>query len=272
VIITTKALPDISDDSKLIKNLVAPGRTAIVLIQNGVGVEEPFRIAFPSNPILSAVTVVSAAQTEPGTIVQNRWTRISIGPYSGDEALSNPLPSEEVKKRNENATVLNTDLVSMLKAGGIRDAESYDEAGLQLVRWHKIAINGCMNPSSVLTSGAGNAEMSLDPELRIHLKAVMEEVFSTAPKVLGRPFPKTLATADQILKSTERNTSGKPSMLIDWEKGSPMELEVILGNPVRIARAKGVEMPRLQAMYALLKMAQTKRDKMAKEKEKKSKL
>lgn len=43
-------------------------------------------------------------------------------------------------------------------------------------------------------------------------------------------------------------------MLLDWEAGRPMELEVILGNPVKIARAKGFEMPRLQSMYALLKV------------------
>lgn len=52
-----------------------------------------------------------------------------------------------------------------------------------------------------------------------------------------------------------RNTSGKPSMLLDWEAGRPMELEVILGNPVKIARSKGLEMPRLQSMYALLKVS-----------------
>ena len=126
-----------------------------------------------------------------------------------------------------------------------------------------------MNPSAVLSNGAANARMSLDPELRIHLKAGMEEVFRAAEAVLGAPIPKTLATADQILKSTERNTSGRPSMLLDWHKGAPMELEVILGNPVRLARAKGIEMPRLQAMYALLKMAQTRRDEKNTEKKRK---
>ena len=40
-----------------------------------------------------------------------------------------------------------------------------------------------------------------------------------------------------------------------------MELEVILGNPIRIAREKGLEMPRLQTMYALIKKAQENRDK-----------
>jgi 2-dehydropantoate 2-reductase len=101
--------------------------------------------------------------------------------------------------------------------------------------------------------------MSLDPELRLHLRGVMEEVLTTAPKVLGRPFPKHLATADKILRSTERNTDGKPSMLLDWEAGRPLELETIAGNPVRIARQKGIEMPRLQSLYALLKMAQERR-------------
>jgi len=30
--------------------------------------------------------------------------------------------------------------VELLKAGGIKDAEVYDEKGLQTVRWHKIAV------------------------------------------------------------------------------------------------------------------------------------
>jgi ketopantoate reductase len=84
----------------------------------------------------------------------------------------------------------------------------------------------------------------------------MYEVFAAAPKILGAPFPEKLAKPEAILKSTERNRGSKPSMLVDWEAGRPMELEVILGNPIRIARRHGVEMPRLQSMYALLKSAQ----------------
>lgn len=117
-----------------------------------------------------------------------------------------------------------------------------------------------MNPSAVLSNGTGNARMALDTELRHHLRECMFEVFRGAEAVLGSPLRSSLATPDRILKSTERNTEGKPSMLLDWERGAAMELEVILGNPIRLAREKGVEMPRLQAMYALLKMAQTRRD------------
>ncbi|KAG8987978.1 hypothetical protein FRB90_003044, partial [Tulasnella sp. 427] len=266
LVVTTKALPDVSDDSGHISPLVKvsqPGSQSIVLIQNGVGVEEPYRKRYGDGvAILSAVTVVSAEQIESGVIKQNRWTRVSIGPYTdgaGHGEDGRPATLDGMKKTME--------FIQLLKDGGIKDAEEHDERDLQAVRWHKIAINAAMNPSAVLSNGAPNATMVKEPELREHLRGCMLEVFKAAEAVLGiQPFPppKTdklkLATADAILTSTERNEGGRPSMLGDWERGVAMELEVILGNPIRAARAKGVEMPHLQSMYALLKMAQTRRD------------
>lgn len=254
IVVSTKALPDVSDDSDILTGLVK-NHTNIVLVQNGLGVEDPYAKRFPSTIILSAVTIASAAQTEPGVIKHNRWTRISIGPYL--PGLGNAAAAEEGHK----ATKQNQNLVRLLKEGGIKDAEQYSHSKLQIVRWHKIAINASMNPSAVLSGGTTNNAMAADPELYIHLKGVMDEVLSTAEKVLKTPLPKDLATSEAILKSTLRNTSGsKPSMLLDWEQGKAMELEVILGNPIRIAKAHGLEMPRMQTLYALLKKAQQNRD------------
>lgn len=253
LVISTKALPDVSDDSVILEGLVQP-TTSIVIIQNGIGVEEPYTQRFPSATVLSAVTIVSAAQTEHGLIKHNRWTRISVGPYivkgSGQSAES------ESSQRCKH-------FVSLLRDGGIRDAEAYDHALLQLLRWHKIAINASMNPSSVLSGGSTNHDMSVDSELSRHLLGIMHEVMDTAPKILGRPFPeKGFATPEKILQSTQRNTSGSvPSMQLDWAAGRKMELEVILGNPIRIARDHGIEMPRMQTLYALLKKAQENREK-----------
>jgi 2-dehydropantoate 2-reductase len=162
------------------------------------------------------------------------------------------------------------ELAELFALGGIKDAEVHDEVELQTIRWHKIAINASMNPSAVLSGGLGNAAMSLEPEIREHILGCMYEVFDAVPKILGKPFPESLAKPELILKSTERNTKGRPSMLVDWEQGRPMELEVILGNPVRIAREKGVELPRLQSAYALLRSAQKERFKKKEEKEKAS--
>ena len=272
IVVATKALPDLGDDSDVLAGLVGEGTdAAIVLVQNGLGVEEPYARRFPGATILSAVTVVSAVQTEPGVIKHNRWTRISIGPYLPDNDSSGSGSGSSIdtagaldagkRKRSARAIEQNRMFVQLLRDGGVGDAEEYSHSKLQMVRWHKIAINAAMNPSAVLSSGSTNRAMSSDAEMYRHLKGVMEEVLATAPKVLGTPLPDDLATPEQILKSTMRNTSGsKPSMLLDWEQGKTMELEVILGNPIRIAREKGLEMPRLQSLYALLRMAQENRD------------
>ncbi|KAI1493416.1 ketopantoate reductase PanE/ApbA-domain-containing protein [Biscogniauxia mediterranea] len=283
IIVTTKALPDRADDAAMIAPLVTP-KSCIVLIQNGVGVEEPYRKRFPHNPIVSAVTIVSAEQTEPGVIRQNRWTRISLGPFS--QGLSGPAtgkqsppppPAAAAAEAEENqdgegnevevarrGRECMEDLARWWTAhGGIRDVETHTELELQAIRWHKLCINAAFNPTAVLSGGRGNADQLTDPELRAHVAAVMREIWDAAPAVLGAPLPAGLATPDRILTSTERNPGARPSMLLDWEAGRPMEIEVILGNPVRIARRAGVEMPRLQSLYALLRSMQEVREKKA---------
>ncbi|KAK1827670.1 ketopantoate reductase PanE/ApbA-domain-containing protein [Podospora conica] len=264
VIVTTKALPDRSDDAALVAPLVTDGRTCIVLIQNGVGVEAPYRARFPRNPIVSAVTVVSAEQVSHGVVRQNRWTRVSLGGYvdSASDSVSaggGGGGGEELGRRGAACAAQLADWWGRL--GGIRDVEVKDEIDLQMVRWHKLCINAAFNPSAVLSGGRGNADMVRDAELRAHLKGVMEEIWEAVPRVLGRGFGEGMASPERILKSTERNVGSKPSMLLDWEAGRPMEVEVILGNPVRIARGKGVELPRMQSLYALLRSMQEVREK-----------
>jgi 2-dehydropantoate 2-reductase len=262
LLVATKALPEVSDDSILLDGLVGED-TSIVLVQNGIGIEEPYRKRFPSTPLLSAVTIASCVQPKAGTIEHNRWTKISIGPFLPhlDTGGSGAKPSDDT------ANTRTSQLVEMLRSGGISDAETYDHAGLQFVRWHKIAINAAMNPSSVLTGGAGNQEMSQDPELARHAKGVMDEVLSAAPRIIGKEIPwkeLKLATPEQVLRSVGKNNTGsRPSMYWDWVEGRKMELEAILGNPIRIARGEGIEMPRIQSMYAMLRKAQEKRDQAA---------
>ncbi|KPI38221.1 uncharacterized protein AB675_1104 [Cyphellophora attinorum] len=243
IVVSTKALPDVSDDSVLLNGLVGDG-TKVVLVQNGLGVEEPYVARWSSKGVrvLSAVTIASCEQVEHGVIRHNRWTRINVAPFK--------CPNDTGR-----------DFVRWLNEVGVRDAKFDPEEKMQMLRWHKCAINAAMNPSSVLSGGAPNVDMSLDEEMSRHLIGVMQEVIDTAPKVVGIEMPKEFATAEQILASTKKNDSKSiPSMQQDWAKGAKMELEVILGAPIKLARAKGIEMPRLQSIYALIKMKQKRRD------------
>lgn len=269
IVITTKALPDQTDDTAMIAPLVSP-RSCIVLIQNGFGVEEPYRKRFPRNPIVSAVTIISAEQIKQGVIRQNRWTRISLGPFG--KGAAGAAPDTEGDPNADEIVRLGHERTEELarwwtEYGEIRDVEVHTELELQTIRWHKLCINAAFNPTAVLSGGKGNADQLKDPELREHILGVMNEIWNAAPHVLGKPLPASVATPEKLVRSNERNAGAKPSMLLDWEAGRPMELEVILGNPVRIARKHGVEMPRLQSVYALLKSMQDTREKnQAKEK------
>ena len=256
VVVATKALSTDGGAAEFVRPVVRDS-TALVLVQNGVDVERPFRAAFPHTPIISAVTVISAALEGPATVTQFRWTRISFGPYVEDlRGGAETDAARTLLARGEEGA---RTMAELLTRGGIKDAEVYDALHLQMVRWHKLCINASMNVSGVLAGGRGNADMVRDPVLRAHIEACMHEVLEAAPRVFGRALPDKLATPEAILRSTESNTGSLSSMVQDWLAGRPLELEAILGNAVRLGEAHDAPMPRLHAMYALLQSAQAQR-------------
>ena len=245
VVVTTKALPGIADGAELLTGLVGKD-SKVVLIQNGLGVESPYvtRWAEQGVSVLSAVTIASCAQTSPGVVVHNRWTKINVAPFACEAGTGREFVQW---------------LAEVL--GGEKYALYEEEKRMQWLRWHKCAINAAMNPSSVLSGGAPSRDMARDEEFAEHVRGVIAEVLSVGSKVLGEDMPADLATPEQIVKSTSRNdTDSVPSMQQDWARGGVMELQVILGEPIRRAREVGVLVPRLQSVFALISMKERRRD------------
>jgi 2-dehydropantoate 2-reductase len=89
-----------------------------------------------------------------------------------------------------------------------------------------------------------------DEHLRGECLALMEEVIAAANKC-GFPLPAS-AALEQV-KRTEAMGAYKPSTLIDFQAGRPLEVEAIWGEPLRRAAAAGAVTPRLQQLYEKLK-------------------
>ena len=84
----------------------------------------------------------------------------------------------------------------------------------------------------------------------------MEEVI-VAANACGFLLP--AATALEQVKRTELMGAYKPSTLIDFEAGRPLEIEAIWGEPLRRARLAGALTPRMQALYEKLKTIDSRR-------------
>ena len=116
-------------------------------------------------------------------------------------------------------------------------------------RWRKLVWNIPFNGLAVTRGGMHTAAILADDKIRLEALALMDEVIAGA-NACGIPLP--TAVALEQMKRTETLGPYKPSTLIDWEAGRPLEVEAIWGEPLRRAVAAGASMPRLTDLYESL--------------------
>jgi 2-dehydropantoate 2-reductase len=232
VVVCSKAIPGIIP--ALIAPAVTPGKTAIVLIQNGVGIEQEYFDAFPSNPIVSAVVYMPATQRPAGVIKHGEVEKLQLGPYPASSA--------------KDAAKAFTQLIQ--SAGGT--AEYHDS--IQPKRWTKLLVNASWNPICGLTLSKDTAVLESCPEATPVLLAIMLEIRDIAN---AHGCSMTQEEVEFQLGRAQARIPLKagiePSMLQDVQMGRRIEVEAIVGNPVRMGRERGVRCERLEVLYVLAK-------------------
>ena len=232
ILVGLKVLPEI-DTAAIIKEVVG-AETAIVLLQNGVEIEEPVARAFPDNEIVSGLAFICATRTSPGHIDHTDFGRVVIGRY----------PAGKSVKADE--------LARLFKEAGLKCELTEDAV---TARWRKLVWNAPFNPISVLGGGADTKTMMENPESLELARKVMEEVCLIAAAA-GHPLPEEIV--QQNIDGTRAMAPYKSSMLVDFEAARPMEVEAILGNGLRVAKRHGVSAPHIESLYGLLKLVDKK--------------
>lgn len=227
IVVTSKVLPEI-DLPAMIAPAVKSPKTVIVLIQNGIGIEDAAAKAFPENEIISTVAYIGAARCAPGTVRQKGTTALKFGKFGGGFS--------EAGQR----------LASLFDGTSVK--ASYED-NIAFHRWVKLLWNVPYNPVSVLGGGLDTKEMSDRGKIESLCRVMMEEVRETAGSV-GISIPEHLI--DDNIEYTRNFPPYKTSMLADHEAGRRLETEAILGNVCRIAARNGVKVPHLDTVYALL--------------------
>jgi len=209
--------------------------SAILLVQNGIGIEEEVAEAFPRHELLSGVAYAAVSREAPGRVRHHsQYTRLVLGRY--------PRGSSASAER----------FAALLKQGGSSCTVTEDIVG---ARWQKCAWNTVFNPISALGGGLGTRDILSGEEQTAFVRAAIAEVCALAAADGHALAPDT---ADKQIQGTLRLPNYVSSMGQDWLAGRPMETEALVGNAVRIARRLGVAAPRLEALYALLRMAESK--------------
>lgn len=237
IVVTTKNIADIRPHVvDIIGSAITPGHTAITLLQNGLNIERPVIAAFPTNPVLSGITLIGASESPRGTIHHSNYDISYIG------AFDNPnIPTE-----TSNAAAQRfVDMYSACQA-----VTCYHDDNVPFTRWKKLLYNASFNSVATIlrmdTTRMRVSEHVIDELVR----PVMLEIIAIAA-AKGVELPRE--AVEKIITVDLYESFFKPSMCQDIEKGNFVEFENIVGEPLREAEALGVPAPTLKVLYSLLK-------------------
>lgn len=216
-----------ADRTALLRDVLGPD-TAIVLLSNGVDIEDEIAAAFPDHELISGLAFICVTRTAPGKIWHQAYGRLALGNYP--QGLSEKTHA----------------LAAAFESAGI-GCNITDN--IVTARWQKCLWNAAFSPLSVLSGGLSTTDLLTTQEALI--RSIMNEVSAIAA-ALGHPQPDGII--DQQIDGTRKMPPYKTSMLLDFEAGRPMETEAILGNTVRAGHRAGVAIPHLDTLYALMKL------------------
>lgn len=243
VLVTTKNTPNILPSLvDLIAPAITPNHTTMILIQNGLNIHLPFLARFPSNAILSGISRMGANELSPGIILGNDPDRLSVGVF--------PLPNGS--KPSESGVAAAKKFVDLYAASGKVVVEYNPDVKYE--RWRKLLYNATWNPVCALADQDTGRMRLVAPEsdalspMNLLLRPAMREVIAVA-KADGVALDE--AILEDVIETEPVEIYCQPSMLQDSRKGRMWEFENLIGDVVRIAGEKGVNVPVLSTIYAL---------------------
>jgi len=208
----------------------------VVLIQNGIGVEEDVQKMFPDVQLAAGLAFICSAKTEPGFVNHQCYGSINLANYScRDEALMQAVV-DEFRQAN-----IETGLVE------------YHEA-----RWKKAVWNMPFNGMTVALHTQTDLLLK-NKATRQLIREQMMEVVSTAQHLGVKNLDGSFV--EKMIETTDAMTPYSPSMRLDYDFHRPMEIYYLYTRPLEIAREAGCRMPKLEMLEAELRFLEAESNK-----------
>lgn len=210
------------------------GRVPVLSLQNGVDNEPLLAAAIGADRIIGGLAVrIGGHIVRPGVIEAEGVAQIVMGEWP---AAGGP---------NDARRKLLEILADAFNQSGIPTTLS-DNIRHEL--WRKLVINNGVNPLSALT-GLDTRSLTHHPEFSKIVYGMMAETVEASKADDVNLGQKDL---DDMFGLISSFNAIKTSMLVDKEKGRPLELDSIAGAVLRRCRKLGIEAPYTSTITALL--------------------
>lgn len=208
--------------------------TPFLSLQNGVDNESLIAEIVGVNRTLGGLAVrIGGHIVSPGKIDATGEAQIILGQWPRSTACSTEMK----------------DLIKNLSdAFNCANIPTQVSQNIQQELWRKLLINNGVNPLSALT-GLDTKALTSHPVLTKYVYQMMEEVASVA-KVDNIVL--TQEDIDEMYQLICTFDAIKTSMLVDKEKGRPLELDSICGAVLGRASKLGIETPTTELVNTLL--------------------
>lgn len=210
------------------------GQSPVLSLQNGVDNEQILSEAIGDQRVIGGLAVrIGGHIVSPGIIQAEGAAEIVLGvwPKINDDPDGRALMIEM--------------LTTAFNAAGIPTRISDD---IRYELWRKLVINNGVNPLSALT-GLDTRSLTHQPEFSKIVYGAMSETVA-ASKADGVNLSRK--DLDEMFDLISSFNAIKTSMLVDKEKGRPLELDSISGAVLWRCEHLGIEAPYTATMHALL--------------------
>jgi 2-dehydropantoate 2-reductase len=192
-------------------------KTALVILQNGLGMEDEFKDWFPENPILGGMCFICSRRTKPGIIEHLDYGLITLG----------AMDSKDIPLRNQIGALMDESDIPVTLVDDLNEA-----------RWRKLLWNIPYNGLSVVLNSDTKTIME-DQHSRNIIRSLMFEVIEGAA-ACGCSIEES--AVEKMLDFTDNMTPYEPSMKLDFSSSRPMEIEYMYDRPLQAASARGCSM------------------------------
>jgi len=220
----------------MLKELLPPllhQDTIVLMIQNGLGVEEGLQAAFPELQIAGGLAFICSAKTGKGEISHLDYGGLNVGSYSCKDT-----------KQLEN-------IVTDLNGAGV-EAKLLN---LEQARWMKLVWNVPYNGLTVVLNTTTDQLMN-NPATESLIRDLMLEVIRGANSVGTGRFVIDESYADKMLQMTRTMTPYSPSMKLDYDYHRPLEIQAIYTTPIETAAKAGYDMKKVRMLEQQLHFRQ----------------